>query len=50
MGFRPDRWDITGAPVCLARVLAVMYAPRSRWLWAVTARRSAASITLAGQI
>ncbi|TDD92940.1 YnfA family protein [Actinomadura darangshiensis] len=28
-GFRPDRWDITGAVVCLAGVAVIMYAPRS---------------------
>jgi small multidrug resistance family-3 protein len=27
-GFRPDRWDITGALVCLAGVSVIMYAPR----------------------
>ncbi|MFI7034111.1 YnfA family protein [Microbispora rosea] len=27
-GFRPDRWDIIGALVCLAGVLIIMYAPR----------------------
>jgi small multidrug resistance family-3 protein len=27
-GFRPDRWDIIGALVCLAGVLVIMYAPR----------------------
>jgi small multidrug resistance family-3 protein len=28
-GFRPDRWDLAGAAVCLAGVLVIMYAPRS---------------------
>jgi len=28
-GFRPDRWDITGALICLAGVAIIMYAPRS---------------------
>ena len=28
-GFRPDRWDVLGAAVCLAGVTLVMYAPRS---------------------
>jgi len=28
-GFRPDRWDITGALICLGGVLVIMYAPRS---------------------
>ena len=28
-GFRPDRWDVTGALVCLAGVALIMYAPRS---------------------
>ncbi|MEV4018394.1 YnfA family protein [Nonomuraea angiospora] len=28
-GFRPDRWDVVGALVCLAGVLVIMYAPRS---------------------
>jgi small multidrug resistance family-3 protein len=27
-GFRPDRWDVIGALVCLAGVLVIMYAPR----------------------
>jgi small multidrug resistance family-3 protein len=27
-GFRPDRWDLTGALVCLAGVGLIMYAPR----------------------
>lgn len=27
-GFRPDRWDVTGALVCLAGVAVIMYAPR----------------------
>ncbi len=28
-GFRPDRWDVTGALVCLAGVAVIMYAPRT---------------------
>ncbi|KQH76640.1 hypothetical protein AO501_31575 [Mycobacterium gordonae] len=28
-GFRPDRWDIIGAAVCLAGVAVIMYVPRS---------------------
>jgi small multidrug resistance family-3 protein len=28
-GFRPDRYDIGGALVCLAGVTLIMYAPRS---------------------
>jgi small multidrug resistance family-3 protein len=27
-GFRPDRWDIIGALICLVGVAAIMYAPR----------------------
>lgn len=27
-GFRPDRWDVIGAGVCLAGVAVIMYAPR----------------------
>ncbi|GGP13161.1 YnfA family protein [Nonomuraea glycinis] len=27
-GFRPDRWDVIGALLCLAGVLVIMYAPR----------------------
>lgn len=27
-GFRPDRWDVIGAAVCLLGVLIIMYAPR----------------------
>ena len=28
-GFRPDRWDLIGACVCLAGVAVIMYAPRA---------------------
>ncbi|MGO1166619.1 MAG: YnfA family protein [Janibacter sp.] len=28
-GFRPDRWDVTGALLCLIGVAVIMYAPRS---------------------
>jgi small multidrug resistance family-3 protein len=28
-GFRPDRWDIAGAAVCLLGVAVIMYAPRA---------------------
>jgi small multidrug resistance family-3 protein len=27
-GFRPDRWDATGALVCILGVAVIMYAPR----------------------
>jgi small multidrug resistance family-3 protein len=27
-GFRPDRWDVAGALVCLTGVALIMYAPR----------------------
>ncbi|ACZ90274.1 YnfA family protein [Streptosporangium roseum] len=27
-GFRPDRWDVAGALICLAGVAVIMYAPR----------------------
>lgn len=27
-GFRPDRWDVTGALICLLGVAVLMYAPR----------------------
>ncbi|HXV94741.1 MAG TPA: YnfA family protein [Pseudonocardia sp.] len=27
-GFRPDRWDLAGAAVCLFGVALIMYAPR----------------------
>ncbi|WBB47863.1 YnfA family protein [Verrucosispora sp. WMMA2044] len=27
-GFRPDRWDLTGAAICLFGVAVIMYAPR----------------------
>jgi small multidrug resistance family-3 protein len=27
-GFRPDRWDVTGAVLCLCGVAVIMYAPR----------------------
>ncbi|WP_329118955.1 YnfA family protein [Streptomyces sp. NBC_01465] len=29
-GYRPDRWDITGALICLAGMAVIMYAPRGR--------------------
>jgi small multidrug resistance family-3 protein len=28
-GFRPDKYDVLGALVCLAGVALIMYAPRS---------------------
>lgn len=28
-GFRPDRWDVIGALICIAGVIVIMYAPRS---------------------
>ncbi|MEV6772022.1 YnfA family protein [Nocardia sp. NPDC051030] len=28
-GFRPDRWDVIGAVVCLVGVTLIMYMPRS---------------------
>ncbi len=27
-GFRPDRWDLVGASICLIGVAVIMYAPR----------------------
>ncbi len=27
-GFRPDRWDVIGATICLVGVAFIMYAPR----------------------
>lgn len=27
-GFQPDRWDITGAAICMAGVCVIMFAPR----------------------
>lgn len=27
-GFKPDRWDVSGALVCLAGVALIMYGPR----------------------
>jgi small multidrug resistance family-3 protein len=27
-GFRPDRWDVSGALVCLVGVAMIMYSPR----------------------
>ncbi|WP_375424034.1 YnfA family protein [uncultured Friedmanniella sp.] len=29
-GFRPDRWDLAGAALCLAGVALIMYAPRGQ--------------------
>ena len=28
-GFRPDRWDVIGALICLVGVAVIMYSPRS---------------------
>jgi small multidrug resistance family-3 protein len=28
-GFRPDRWDLIGAGICLLGVAVIMYAPRA---------------------
>jgi small multidrug resistance family-3 protein len=28
-GFRPDRYDVLGAAVCLVGVAVIMYAPRA---------------------
>ncbi|AWZ03425.1 MULTISPECIES: YnfA family protein [unclassified Streptomyces] len=28
-GYRPDRYDVIGAPVCLAGMAVIVYAPRS---------------------
>jgi small multidrug resistance family-3 protein len=28
-GFRPDRWDVVGAAICLVGVGVLMYAPRT---------------------
>jgi small multidrug resistance family-3 protein len=28
-GFRPDRWDVVGALICLIGVAVIMYAPRN---------------------
>jgi small multidrug resistance family-3 protein len=28
-GYRPDRWDVTGALICLIGVAVIMYAPRA---------------------
>lgn len=28
-GFRPDRWDLLGAAICLVGVAVIMYAPRA---------------------
>ncbi|MET9799156.1 YnfA family protein [Streptomyces sp. NPDC006368] len=29
-GYRPDRWDVVGALICLAGMAVIMYAPRGR--------------------
>ncbi len=29
-GFRPDRYDVAGALICLLGVVVIMYAPRTR--------------------
>jgi small multidrug resistance family-3 protein len=28
-GFRPDRWDVVGALICLAGAAVILWAPRS---------------------
>jgi small multidrug resistance family-3 protein len=28
-GYRPDRWDLTGAAICLVGVVVIMYVPRN---------------------
>jgi len=28
-GFKPDKWDVSGALICLVGVAVIMYAPRS---------------------
>lgn len=28
-GFRPDRWDVIGAAICVLGVAVIMYAPRT---------------------
>jgi small multidrug resistance family-3 protein len=28
-GFKPDRWDVAGALICLVGVAVIMYAPRN---------------------
>jgi small multidrug resistance family-3 protein len=28
-GYRPDRWDVTGALICLAGMAVIMWVPRS---------------------
>jgi small multidrug resistance family-3 protein len=28
-GFRPDRWDVVGALICMIGVAVIMYAPRT---------------------
>lgn len=28
-GFKPDRWDVSGAGICLVGVAVIMYAPRA---------------------
>jgi small multidrug resistance family-3 protein len=32
-GFRPDRWDVIGAAICLVGVAVIMYAPRTESHW-----------------
>lgn len=32
-GFRPDRWDLMGAAICLLGVAVIMYAPRPVSAW-----------------
>ncbi|MGH3495162.1 MAG: YnfA family protein, partial [Sciscionella sp.] len=29
-GYRPDRYDIIGAAICIVGVAVIMYAPRTR--------------------
>ena len=38
-GFRPDRWDVTGALICLAGVALIMHAPRASSVGAANTTR-----------
>ena len=40
-GFRPDRFDIIGAVICLVGVAVIMYAPRKRRLTTIRVWREA---------
>jgi len=48
-GFRPDRYDLMGAAICLVGVGVVMYAPRAGWTLAAAAAMTGAVMPAMGR-